>query len=38
MPKKRNENIIEQNTPAGDFRAIDIDRKRNRNNKLFIIS
>ncbi|MBO6306884.1 MAG: DNA cytosine methyltransferase [Paludibacteraceae bacterium] len=23
MPKKRNENIIEQNTPAGEFKAID---------------
>ena len=38
MPKKKNENIIEQNIPAGDFRAIDIDRKVYRNNKLFIIS
>lgn len=38
MPKKRIENIIEQNTPAGEFKAIDMDKKRNRNNKLFIIS
>ena len=28
MPKKRNENIIEQNTTAGEFKAIDMDKKR----------
>ena len=28
MPKKRNENIIAQNIPAGEFKAIDMDKKR----------